>query len=58
MTYIFVTRLHTREQGKTRMDEEAVLIMVTTREMVGKVEGDVENVSGMVENKESLAENL
>ena len=54
MTYIFVTRLHNMEQSKTRRDEETVLVMVTTREVVGKLERDGENVSGM----ERLAENL
>ena len=58
MTYIFVTRLHNMEQSKTRRDEETVLVMVTTREVVGKLERDRENVSGMVKNKERLAENL
>ena len=29
--YIYVTRLHTRELGKTRMDVEAVLMVITTR---------------------------
>ena len=46
------------EQRKTRRDEETVLVMVTTREEVGKVERDGENVSVMVKNKERLAENL
>jgi hypothetical protein len=58
VTYIFVTRLHTMEQRKTRRDEETVLVMVTTREEVGKVEREGENVSVMVKNKERLAENL
>ena len=46
------------ELGKTRMDEETMLIMLTTREVVGKVEGCMKNVSGMVKNQEGLAENL
>ena len=58
VTYIFVTRLHNMEQSKTSRDEETVLVMVTTREVVGKVERDVENVLRMVKNQERLAENL
>ena len=58
VTYIFVTRLHNMEQSKTKRDEETVLVMVTTREVVGKVERDVENVLRMVKNQEGLAENL
>ena len=58
VTYIFMTRLYTMEQSKSRRDEETVLVMVTTREVVRKVERDGENVSGMVKNKERLGENL
>ena len=49
--YIFVTRLHTRELNKTRRDVEAVLMVIITREMVGKVDMGVNNVSGMVRIK-------
>ena len=56
--YFYVTRLYTRELSKTRMDVEAVMTVITTREMVGEVEMGVNNVLGMVRSKLSLAENL
>ena len=38
-----MTRLHTRELNKTSRDVEAVLMGITTREMVGKVDMGVNN---------------
>ena len=56
--YIYVTRLHTRELLMTSMEKEAVLMKTPTREVVGEEERGVYNVSGIVRNKSSLAENL
>ena len=35
---IFMSRLHSIEQGRTKRDEVTMLVMIATREMVGKVE--------------------
>ena len=52
-----MTRLHSKKPGKNKRDMVTMLVMITTREMVGKVEECMENVSGMIKNQERLAEN-